>query len=320
VSYTYLQEQGAESSAASFSDIPAFVLSRLNLTAEKSCSSVSATESCRSSLSGMMSEPLTESRGAGLLMSSVEASHARTLASQEQGQELTGSGAAYGDKWRDSFAKYDPVSFSWRTAQCSLFGGLEEFSGTWPRWGSMRTGACFHAEKSAEFICENASSFSVPTLTKFGATGAHLTGKEYDGTTRHAMKIGQALRIPTPRSCSAMAAPITPSQVMEGRNPNLETVMGRLMLPTLGFNEFKGSSAKRFSGSAHFRGAKMSEGLRTCCDDPIYLNPSFAELVMMWPMGWTDLNPLATDKFPGWLQSHGRHSAGRLWNKKDGIV
>jgi len=33
VSFTFLQEQGEESSAASFSDIPAYVLSRLNLTA-----------------------------------------------------------------------------------------------------------------------------------------------------------------------------------------------------------------------------------------------------------------------------------------------
>ena len=32
MSYTFLLEQGAESSAASFADIPAFVLSRLNLT------------------------------------------------------------------------------------------------------------------------------------------------------------------------------------------------------------------------------------------------------------------------------------------------
>lgn len=78
-----------------------------------------------------------------------------------------------------------------------------------------------------------------------------------------------------------------------------------LSLPTTGKNEFKGSSKKRFIGSPDFRGAKMSEGLRTYSADPIYLNPSFAELVMMWPMGWTDLAPLATDKFREWQQQHG---------------
>ena len=48
MSYTFLQEQGEESSAESFSDIPASVLSRLNLTAAASCSNASGTESCQS--------------------------------------------------------------------------------------------------------------------------------------------------------------------------------------------------------------------------------------------------------------------------------
>lgn len=76
-------------------------------------------------------------------------------------------------------------------------------------------------------------------------------------------------------------------------------------LPTTGKNEGKGSSKKRFLGSRHFRGAKMSEGLRTCETDPIYLHPLFAELTMMWPLGWTDLQPLGMDKFLEWQQQHG---------------
>ena len=70
--------------------------------------------------------------------------------------------------------------------------------------------------------------------------------------------------------------------------------------------EGKGSSKNRFRGSPHFRGAKTSEALRTCEDDPIYLNPLFAELIMMWPVGWTDLKPLETAKFQEWQQQHGK--------------
>ena len=44
MSYTFLQEQGEESSAECFSDIPASVLSRLSLTAEKSCSNDNETD------------------------------------------------------------------------------------------------------------------------------------------------------------------------------------------------------------------------------------------------------------------------------------
>ena len=36
------------------------------------------------------------------------------------------------------------------------------------------------------------------------------------------------------------------------------------------------------------------------------LNPTWVEWLMGWPLGWTDLKPLATDKFPQWLRSHGK--------------
>jgi hypothetical protein len=78
-----------------------------------------------------------------------------------------------------------------------------------------------------------------------------------------------------------------------------------LWLPTIGKNEYKGSSKARYVGSAAFRGAKMSEGLRTCETDPIYLNPCFAEIAMGWPMLWTVLAPLETDKYQSWLRQHG---------------
>jgi len=77
-------------------------------------------------------------------------------------------------------------------------------------------------------------------------------------------------------------------------------------LPTLGKNEYKGAGKDRFRGSEQYRGAKMSEGLRTCANDPIYLTPSFAEHVMGWPDTWTELAPLATGKYQSWLRAHGK--------------
>ncbi len=78
-------------------------------------------------------------------------------------------------------------------------------------------------------------------------------------------------------------------------------------LPTVGKNEFKGAGRNMFRGSPVFRGAKMSEGLRTCADDPIYLHPSFAEYVMGWPIMWTELAPLETGRFQQWLSAHGKN-------------
>lgn len=35
------------------------------------------------------------------------------------------------------------------------------------------------------------------------------------------------------------------------------------------------------------------------------LNPDWVEWLMGWPVGWTDLKPLATDRFRQWLRAHG---------------
>jgi len=35
------------------------------------------------------------------------------------------------------------------------------------------------------------------------------------------------------------------------------------------------------------------------------LNPNWVEWLMGWPIGWTDLKPLETDRFHEWLQQHG---------------
>ena len=37
------------------------------------------------------------------------------------------------------------------------------------------------------------------------------------------------------------------------------------------------------------------------------LNPTFVEWLMGWPLGWTDLKPLETDKYQQWLQQHGKY-------------
>lgn len=70
---------------------------------------------------------------------------------------------------------------------------------------------------------------------------------------------------------------------------SLTSVIESCWLPTIGKQEYKGSSRKRFKGSKHYRGAKMAEGLRTCANDPQYINPSFAEVVMGFPIQWTEL-------------------------------
>lgn len=77
MSYTYLQEQGAESLAESFSDIPPFALSKSSPIAEKSCCNGSETGSCLDSQSGTMCEHSMARLGEKLQMSSAVDSRAK---------------------------------------------------------------------------------------------------------------------------------------------------------------------------------------------------------------------------------------------------
>src|ERR1035441_7737951 len=84
------------SSAASFSDIPAFVLSRLNLSDAQHCSKDSVMASCQSSPSGMTLKPLTESPGGACATLYAEDSRAKTFPSLGGGAASMQNGPDYG--------------------------------------------------------------------------------------------------------------------------------------------------------------------------------------------------------------------------------
>jgi hypothetical protein len=147
MSYTYLQEQGEESSAESFADIPQSVLSKLNLIAGKSYFKGNETESCQSSQSGTMFAPLTGNPGEEMLTSFAEGSHVKTCPLNRQcitgcrgwmDLEVDSGWSSHG-----SLVKYDPASSLWKTHQISLFEDLTECLETWPRWGIMQDGECW---------------------------------------------------------------------------------------------------------------------------------------------------------------------------------
>lgn len=151
MSYTYLLEQAEESSAACFSGIDLFALWKSNPPQGVSSWLASATEACRCSQSGMMCGPSMASRGVDSLTSCAADSPVRTsqpLAEQTE-KESPESEVDCGPKCSESFARYNPKTSSWKTAQRSLFGGLESFSDNWPKWGMMRRGECFRLEMLA---------------------------------------------------------------------------------------------------------------------------------------------------------------------------
>lgn len=142
MSWHFLQEGEAASWQHTCLDGAPSALLKLMPGHETSCLTASATGCLSNSQSGMMCEPSMDILGGELLMSLPEASRAKTSASAAQGQELKENDPAFGWKWQESFVRFAPSSCSWKTRQCLLLGGLEEFSGTWPGWGWMRNGEC----------------------------------------------------------------------------------------------------------------------------------------------------------------------------------
>ena len=132
---------------------------------------------------GMTFKPLTEDHGAALLTWYLEDSRAKILARQEEARASMVNVLECGSKWHGSLAKYDHDSCLWRTRQHSLLGGLELFSETWPRWGTMRNGECSTRSIPVHFTSGSVFGYW-PTPTKMmtpcssekGSAGIHLLG------------------------------------------------------------------------------------------------------------------------------------------------
>lgn len=75
---------------------------------------------------------------------------------------------------------------------------------------------------------------------------------------------------------------------------------GRLATPTATANQLAPSMAK-WPGCRNLQRLALASGL------PF---PTLYEWMMGWPIGWTDLRPLAMDRFHEWLQQHGEPCEG----------
>jgi hypothetical protein len=100
-------------------------------------------EPSRFSRFGLTCEVLKVPRGEALLTWFREAFLARTSASLATETASMASAADSGTRWRASFARWNPESFGWKTAQCSLLEDSPESLATLPRWGSMRNGMLY---------------------------------------------------------------------------------------------------------------------------------------------------------------------------------
>ncbi len=229
------------------------------------CAPDKMTDFSRLSRFGMMYKPLTENLGEELLMSYLAAFHAKTLAPQEKVTGLTESEAECGNTWRGWLAKYDPDSCLWKTAQCSLLEGEQELLETLPKWGMTVNGLLWELPTLGQItkgIGCGLSEQMWPTPCATDHKGSGKTGTLRDrldyAAERGATKT-KTYTWPTPRTAGMCGG--TGSWELLNKNTTKEEA--------------------RQMGAGN--GGK--------------LNPTWVEWLMGWPLEWTDLKPLATDRF-----------------------
>ena len=122
-----------------------------------------------------------------------EAFRAKTFPLRDEISELKGRAQDSGARCSESFARFDRDTCSWKTRQCSLLAGSEEFSETWPRAGSMRSGWC-SARMTSELRTEgNESGFwATPTCNDAKNNGSLSQLK------RNSMPLNLQVMWPTP--------------------------------------------------------------------------------------------------------------------------
>ena len=199
-------------------------------------------------------------------------SPARTLATQEKAPASKGNEAVSGSSSLESFASYDRDSSSWKTYQLCLGGDLEEFSGTWPRAGTMQNGTAYLLNPSAPLTAVTGSSWSRGEYPTPNAT-------EY-GTSQNEGKV------PHKRPTAG-----TPSLYTWARQWPTPTASDSTSSGRFGYNGQKFMTLT----DATVRSGRLD---RTTCkhggDCKPTLTPRFVEWLMGFPTGWTDLGHSGT--------------------------
>ena len=303
--------------------------SRLSQARERCCLPDRGMECCRGSRFGTMCRASMDGHGEDLSMSYPAAFRAKTFPAREKEQESREPEAGSGERCSESFARFDRDTRSWRIHPCLFPEDSPLFLGTWPKSGIMRHGVCWelptleHPTSATEFgflrrIPDGETFFHTPTCG----------GLDGGSNSRKALRKRLESRhlIPTPTACNAPNSGANtkgPKSLLEvartGWNPG-ET------WPTPTAHDAHKPHPSDLTARQGGRSLAASVMLPTpTCQDasnnggpsqmnrntpPLNavaggaLNPVWVEWLMGWPIGWTDCERLAMDRFRWWLRSH----------------
>lgn len=328
MSYTYLQEQGEEFTAANYSDIPPYALLKSKAIVGRSCTSANETESSQDFQYGTTSQPLMEDHGKAQLTLLPVDSLAKTSAPPAKEQDWPGSVQAYGQNLRASLEKYNLDLRLSKTPLCLELADLSPSCKTLPKWGMTHAGACWELGMRAHLIREIECGY-LPTPAARDHKGSYTKEAlvRKDGkhrldalNGRYGEKIKQAVQSktwPTPTKAEAGKISNQPNygQIGLSNHPRIVGLPDRpkgkkdvaggtktpQKWPTPNRSDANGANLPHDVGRHYLRTEVLPEEIqKTNCTKARnhgQLNPSWVEWLMGWPIGASDLLPLETAKF-----------------------
>jgi hypothetical protein len=258
---------------------------------------------------GMMFKPLTENRGEELLTSYLEAFRARTYQQQEKVLESTEQEVECGITWHESSEKYNQNMSSLKTAQPCVLEDLSEFSKTLPRSGMMQGGLYWEQPTSALRTKEKecglwlgtpttamsgrSEKFKRPGMTPAEFVEAYPARGTWPTPTASAMPCEGTQRIMRKKWLAGELS-LEEASAIAGRD--VRKAQGKVpeMWPTPQAQDAKHSGKNTENRINQGRQLQLAHTAGIGGK----LNPTWVEWLMGWPLGWTDLKPLVTDKSP----------------------
>jgi len=297
MSWHYLREVAGESLEDICSDGEPLPLLKSKTTHAEFYCKGKLMDSYLDSLYGTISAPLTATPGEAKSMSSAGASLVRTSLPQEKGMDLMESGQDSGHKWRGWLARFDPLSCSLKTAQCSLLGEEHELLQTLPKWGMTRHGLLWELPTLEHRTRGIGCGLSPDGVTFFHTP--NTTGLDGGSNSRKALRKRLDLW-PTPVHSEARQGLQIRREGKKGTQTSLSTAV--LTWPTPRTAGMCGGSG---SWDLLNKNTTVEEARLMGVGNGGQLNPPWVEWLMGWPIGWTDLKPLEMDKSPSALPQPG---------------
>jgi hypothetical protein len=274
---------------------------------ERCSSDDNGTVCCHCSRSGMISRHSTGSHGVEKWISSLEGSHVKTSRAQVEETESPENDLDFGSKWQESSVKYDLNSCMWKTHRCLFIEDLQSSLVTLPQWGMMQDGVLYRRKTAKRPIDGTGSGYlPTPSAVSYGTNQGGSAGRV--GKVRPSLQTMAKQRLwPTPRTAG-----------LDGGSNSRKAAKARGMWPTPTQSDGQGGpgQGKKCQGgqdlqtvvqlfptpTSNRRTGLQSHGVNVVTGQ---LNPTWVEWLMGWPIGWTDLEPLAMDRFQEWLRQHG---------------